>query len=79
MSNTEKKAPLTKQQRLNAEIRAKSQEELHKELKEKKTQLFSLRLKLKTMQLTNSGEIRSKRLEIARIQTALSAKARESK
>ncbi|MDR0665651.1 MAG: 50S ribosomal protein L29 [Helicobacteraceae bacterium] len=60
-------------------MRAKSQEELLKDLKEKKTQLFSLRLKLKTMQLTNTGEIKGKRLEIARIQTALSAKARESK
>jgi large subunit ribosomal protein L29 len=83
MSYTEKKTGgkeyLTKRQKLNAEIRAKSSQDLLKELKEKKTQLFSLRLKLKTMQLTNTGEIKSKRLEIARIQTALSSKAMESK
>ncbi|MDR1450896.1 MAG: 50S ribosomal protein L29 [Helicobacteraceae bacterium] len=60
-------------------MNAKSREDLLKDLKEKKTQLFSLRLKLKTMQLTNSGEIKGKRVEIARIQTALSVKARESK
>ncbi|MDR1910799.1 MAG: 50S ribosomal protein L29 [Helicobacteraceae bacterium] len=78
MSYTEKKTALSKRQKINVDLRAKSKEDLIKELKEKKTQLFSLRLKLKTMQLSSPSEIGSKRIEIARIQTALSAKARES-
>jgi large subunit ribosomal protein L29 len=69
----------SKRQKLNREINAKSQEDLLKDLKERKTQLFSLRLKLKTMQLSNTSEITNKLLEIARIETAISAKARESK
>jgi large subunit ribosomal protein L29 len=74
--STEKsgKEYLTKRQKLNAEMRAKGEEELTKELKEKKKQLFSLRTKLKTMQLSNSNEIGAKRKEIARILTAINAK-----
>ncbi len=39
-----------------------------------KTLLFEKRLQLKTMQLTNPGEIKIIRKDIARINTALSAK-----
>ncbi|MDR3347786.1 MAG: 50S ribosomal protein L29 [Helicobacteraceae bacterium] len=53
------------------EIKALGKEELAKSLKEKKLQLFSLRMKLKTMQLSNTNEIGQKRKEIARILTAL--------
>ena len=54
-----------------SELTAKNREELQKELKEKKQQLFSLRMKLKTMQLSNTGEIKLKRREIAQTQTAI--------
>jgi len=56
------------------EISEKSLEELQGELKEKKVLLFSLRAKLKTMQLTNPNEIKAVRRDIARIQTAITAK-----
>ncbi|WP_456404078.1 50S ribosomal protein L29 [Hydrogenimonas sp.] len=55
------------------EIREKSREELEKLLKEKKMELFEMRLKLKTMQLTNPNEIRAVRKDIARIKTAITA------
>jgi len=42
-------------------------------LKEKKTELFTLKLKQKTMQLQNTSELRTVRKDIARINTALSA------
>lgn len=48
--------------------------ELQKLLKEKKALLFELRLKLKTMQLSNPNEIKAVRKDIARINTALAAK-----
>ncbi|MCF6201036.1 MAG: 50S ribosomal protein L29 [Hydrogenimonas sp.] len=55
------------------EIKDKSIEELQKLLKEKKMELFEMRLKLKTMQLTNPNEIRTARRDIARIKTAINA------
>ncbi len=55
------------------EIQDKSVKELEGMLKEKKMELFELRLKLKTMQLTNPNEIRAVRKDIARIKTAISA------
>jgi len=55
------------------ELKDKSEAELVKLLKEKKLELFTLRAKLKTMQLTNTSELRTARKDIARIQTALSA------
>lgn len=56
------------------ELKEKDTKELEGLLKEKKTALFELKLKLRTMQLTNPSEIRSVRKEIARINTAISAK-----
>ncbi len=55
------------------EIQEKSLQELEGLLKEKKMELFELKLKLKTMQLTNPNEIRAVRKDIARIKTAISA------
>ena len=55
------------------EINGKSLEELNKLLKEKKLELFTLRAKLKTMQLQDSSEIRKTRKDIARISTAIAA------
>ncbi|MGB3750495.1 MAG: 50S ribosomal protein L29 [Arcobacteraceae bacterium] len=56
-----------------SDISAKTLVELNELLKEKKVQLFELRLKLKTMQLTNTSELRAAKKEIARIQTAITA------
>lgn len=55
------------------ELSQKSQKELLELLKEKKVLLFTLRQKLKTMQLTNPNEVRDVKKDIARINTALSA------
>ena len=56
------------------DIKEKSEAELVEMLKEKKLELFTLKAKLKTMQLTNTAEIKVARKDIARIKTALSAK-----
>ncbi len=55
------------------DISDKSIAELEKMLKEKKLELFTLKAKLKTMQLTNTSELRDAKKDIARIQTALTA------
>ena len=56
------------------ELKDKSVEELNALLKEKKVLLFSLRQKLKTMQLTNPREISALKKDIARVKTAINAK-----
>jgi large subunit ribosomal protein L29 len=56
-----------------SDISGKSLKELNELLKEKKVLLFELKLKSKTMQLTNTSELRATKKEIARIQTAISA------
>jgi len=56
------------------DMKDKSEAELLDMLKEKKLELFTLKAKLKTMQLTNTAEIKVARKDIARIKTALSAK-----
>ncbi|MCR8705365.1 50S ribosomal protein L29 [Campylobacter sp. 2352 PW] len=55
------------------EIKDKTAGELATMLKEKKVLLFTLRQKLKTMQLTNPKEISEVKKDIARINTAISA------
>ena len=55
------------------DIKDKSVAELNALWKEKKVLLFTLRQKLKTMQLSNPNEIRAVRKEIAQINTAISA------
>jgi len=57
------------------DIQAKTVEELTALLKEKKLELFTLKAKQKTMQLTNTSELRVARKDIARIQTAITANA----
>ena len=59
------------------DISSKSLEELKALLKEKKVYLFELKMKLKTMQLTNPNEIRTAKKDIAKIQTAITAQAAE--
>ncbi|EJE3570689.1 50S ribosomal protein L29 [Campylobacter coli] len=55
------------------EIKDKTAAELTTMLKEKKVLLFTLKQKLKTMQLTNPKEISEVRKDIARINTAINA------
>jgi large subunit ribosomal protein L29 len=56
-----------------SDLNGKSLQELNELLKEKKVLLFELKLKLKTMQLTNTSELRAVKKDIARIQTAITA------
>ena len=56
-----------------SDINTKSLTELNELLKEKKVLLFELKLKLKTMQLTNTSELRAAKKEIAQIHTAITA------
>lgn len=55
------------------ELNNKSVADLNALLKSKKVLLFTLRQKLKTMQLTNPNEIREVKKDIARINTAINA------
>lgn len=54
------------------DLNEKTAEQLAELLKEKKVLLFTVKQKLKTMQLTNPNEIREVRRDIARISTAIS-------
>jgi large subunit ribosomal protein L29 len=56
------------------ELNEKTLEELQTLLKEKKVELFENRMKLRTMQLQDSSVIRKIKKDIARINTAISAK-----
>ena len=60
------------------DLQDKSIADLENLLKEKKLELFTLKAKLKTMQLTNTSELRVAKKEIARIQTALTAARNKS-
>ena len=55
------------------DLKDKSEADLLAMLKEKKLELFTLNAKLKTMQLTNTSELRVAKKDIARIQTAITA------
>ena len=55
--------------KLLQDMRAKSDEDLVKELGEAHRQLFTIRLQLSTRQLTNVSEARRARRRIARIKT----------
>lgn len=55
------------------DLNGKTASELVELLKEKKVLLFTLKQKLRTMQLTNPNEIKEVRRDIARINTAISA------
>lgn len=55
------------------DLKDKNEKELSALLKEKKVLLFTLKQRLKTMQLTNPNEIREVRKDIAKINTAISA------
>ena len=55
------------------DLQDKSISELQEMLKEKKLEVFTLKAKLKTMQLTNTSELRAAKKDVARIKTAINA------
>ena len=56
-----------------SDLADKSVAELQAMLKERKTQLFTLKIKKQMMQLQNTSELRIAKKDVARIKTALSA------
>ncbi len=56
-----------------SDLADKNVSELQSMIKEKKTELFTLKIKQKMMQLTNTSELRDVKKDIARINTAISA------
>lgn len=58
-----------------SELRAKSVEELNKEMLDLLKAQFSLRMQLATQQLTNTSQLGKVRRDIARIRTLLREKA----
>ncbi len=58
-----------------SDLAGKTSAELQAMLKEKKTELFTLKIKQKMMQLQNTSELRIAKKDIAKINTALSAVA----
>ena len=61
------------------DIKEKNIEELNKLLNDKKLELFSAKMKLKTMQLKNTSELRVIKKDIAKVLTAISQKKAEDK
>ena len=59
-----------------SDLAGKSAAELQAMLKEKKTELFTLKIKQKMMQLQNTSELKVAKKDIARINTALAAVAK---
>ncbi len=62
-----------------SELRAKSVEELTKELLELRRAQFGLRMQLATQSLTKNSEIERVRRQIARVHTLLKEKSRGAK
>ena len=58
-----------------SELRAKSADELKKELQELLKAQFGLRMQLATQQLSNTSQKRKLRRDIARVRTVLKEKA----
>jgi large subunit ribosomal protein L29 len=57
------------------ELRAKSGDELQKELQDLLRAQFGLRMQLATQQLTNTSQVKKVRRDIARVRTMLKEKA----
>lgn len=58
-----------------SDLDGKTVAELEAMLKEKKTELFTLKIKQKMMQLQNTSELKVAKKDIARINTAITAAA----
>ena len=57
------------------ELRAKSNDELYKELTDLLKAQFGLRMQLATQQLTNTSQMKKVRRDIARVRTMMKEKA----
>ena len=62
----------------SSELRTKSEADLGKELNELLKAQFSMRMQLATQQLTNTGEIKKVRRDIARVRTLIGEKAKKA-
>ena len=60
------------------DLKEKSLSDLETLLKEKKLELFSLRIKKQMSQIQNTAELRVVRKDIARVNTAISALSKEA-
>ena len=58
-----------------SDLEGKTSAELQAMLKEKKTELFTLKIKQKMMQLQNTSELKVTKKDIAKINTAITAVA----
>ncbi|MDB2562961.1 50S ribosomal protein L29 [Sulfurimonas sp.] len=58
-----------------SDLEGKTSADLQAMLKEKKTELFTLKIKQKMMQLQNTSELKIAKKDIAKINTALTAVA----
>jgi large subunit ribosomal protein L29 len=58
-----------------SDLEGKNSADLKAMLKEKKTELFTLKIKQKMMQLQNTSELKIAKKDIAKINTALTAVA----
>ena len=58
-----------------SDLEGKNSAELQAMLKERKTELFTLKIKQKMMQLQNTSELKITKKDIAKINTALTAVA----
>ena len=58
-----------------SDLEGKTSADLQAMLKEKKTELFTLKIKQKMMQLQNTSELKVAKKDIAKINTALTAVA----
>ncbi|MBL4730092.1 MAG: 50S ribosomal protein L29 [Sulfurimonas sp.] len=58
-----------------SDLEGKTSAELQAMLKEKKTELFTLKIKQKMMQLQNTSELKIAKKDIAKINTAITAVA----
>ncbi len=56
-----------------SDLAGKSLSELQAMLKQRKTELFTLKIKKQMMQLQNTSELRIAKRDVARINTAISA------
>ena len=59
-----------------SDLAGENSAELQAMLKEKKTELFTLKIKQKMMQLNNTSELRIAKKDVAKINTALTAVAK---
>ena len=57
-----------------SEIREKTDEEIEKLIADSRAEIFNLRMKFQTNQLTNSSKIRQLRKDVARLETEKSAR-----